>query len=192
MIVTKDICDKYSDTEIVQYSLLDVNYFACIFEKYEPILMRYILSISMVNNEEAEDILQESFVKIWKNLNGFDPSLKLSSWLYRIVHNQTISYWRKKKSYGKDNVVSTEDYILIDDSEDHGKYGEATRDDSKLSVAIQELSIKYREILILRFFESMSYAEISDILKIPEGTVAIRINRAKKVLLKVLGNRKQM
>ncbi|MBK8671314.1 MAG: hypothetical protein IPN89_18480 [Saprospiraceae bacterium] len=61
--------------------------------------------MSQSNHDEAEDILQEAFIKIWKNLNGYDPRLKLSeSWIFRIVHNETISYWLKT-SYSKDNIV---------------------------------------------------------------------------------------
>ena len=130
------------------------------------------------------DILQDSFVKIWKNLNGFDTSLKLSSWLYRIVHNQTISHWRKKTSYGKDKVVSMDEQLFVSDTDEMTAFDDLDETDNKLNDAIQNLSVNYREIIILRFFDGMSYGEISDVLKIPEGTVAIRISRAKKALLK--------
>lgn len=183
-LISNDICKELTDLEIVQKSLIDVDYFICLFEKYESKLMRYIRRLSLVNDEEAEDILQDSFVKIWKNLNGFDTSLKLSSWLYRIVHNQTISHWRKKTSYGKNNVVSIDEQLFVTDEEDMDSFDEIDDSNNKLNYAIQNLSVNYREIIILRFFDGMSYIEISDVLKIPEGTVAIRISRAKKALLK--------
>ena len=184
MIISKEICDELSDVELVQQSLLNIDYFSCLFEKYEASFLRYIRRISMVNNDEAEDILQDSFLKIWKNLNDYDSSLKLSSWLYRIVHNETISYWRKKKSYGKDNVVNIEDNLYHLESDETNIFEELEdSDNQKLKQALQDINLNYRDILILRYYEGLSYIEISDVLKIPEGTVAIRISRAKKALL---------
>jgi len=74
----------------------EIDYFACLYDRYEPKLLRYIKKISQADADEASDILQEAFIKMWKNLNNYDDSLKLSSWLYRIVHNETISFCRKK------------------------------------------------------------------------------------------------
>jgi RNA polymerase sigma-70 factor (ECF subfamily) len=138
-----------------------MDYFACLVLKYEIRLLSYIKKISQSNQDEAEDILQEAFIKIWKNLNGYDPRLTLESWIFRIVHNETISFWRKKTSYSKDKVVSVDD-------------------DKIKTLLIDDDILEYREVLVLKFLEDKSYEEISDILKIPEGTVATRINRAKK------------
>jgi RNA polymerase sigma-70 factor, ECF subfamily len=179
MIITLESCKGLSDNEIVAKSLENLDYFSCLYQRYEPELMRYIYRIATVDEEEAQDILQESFIKIWRNLNEFDTGMKLSSWLYRIVHNETISHIRKKKSYGKDNTRDVELYrnILAD------KLDSARESEEKLSdipQILDQLPLKYKEILVLKFLELKSYEEISDILKIPEGTVAIRINRAKK------------
>ena len=181
MVIKKDICNKLSDKEIIQKSLEDLDYFACLYDRYEPKLLRYIKKISMADHEEASDILQDAFIKMWKNLNSYDNSLKLSSWLYRIVHNETISFCRKKRSFGKNNKLNLEG-IRLDD----------LPDDSDIEVnpemrfflthkILNKLALKYREVLVLKFMEEMSYEEISDVLKIPEGTVATRINRAKKM-----------
>jgi RNA polymerase sigma-70 factor (ECF subfamily) len=82
MVVKKDICKKLSDKEIIEKSLEDLDYFACLYDRYEPKLLRYINKISMANPEESNDILQDAFIKMWKNLNSYNDSLKLSSWLY--------------------------------------------------------------------------------------------------------------
>ncbi len=184
MHITKEICDQLSDVEIVQRSLHDIDYFSCLYEKYEYAFLRYIRRISLVTKDEAEDILQDSFMKIWKNLNDYDPSLRLSSWLYRIVHNETISYWRKKKSYGKDNTISVDEKELQLESPEIDIFEEQEDDKHNLKLALQRIKLDYRDILIIRYYEGLSYAEISDVLRIPEGTVAIRISRAKKALLK--------
>ena len=174
-----------SDNEIIAKSREDINYFACLYERYEQRLLRYIFKISQADYEEAKDILQESFIKAWINLNDFDNELKLSSWLYRIVHNETISFCRKKKSFGKNNKVNIDENILIayeneivNDFDDEENYI-LTND------ILNSLPLKYKEVLVLKFLERMSYEEVSDVLKIPEGTVATRINRAKKMFKKI-------
>lgn len=180
MIVTNEICKKLIDNEIVKKSLADLDYFSCLYDRYELKLLRYIKHIALVDEDQAQDILQEAFIKIWKNLNDFDQSLKLSSWIYRIVHNETVSYWRKKRSYGKDRQGKLEDNFL-DDNPVYFETSEHKEQKDRLTHEVLELlPLKYKTVLVLKFIEDMDYQEISDVLKIPEGTVATRINRAKK------------
>jgi RNA polymerase sigma-70 factor (ECF subfamily) len=174
-------CHGLTDKEIIRKSLTDLEYFACLVLKYEFRLLGYVKKISQSDQEEAEDILQEAFIKIWKNLNGYDPRLTLESWLFRIVHNETISFWRKKTSFGKDRTVAIDDDRLLEMfAED--QTSETNRDLTfkVIENVLPMLKQEYREVLVLKFLEDKSYEEISDILKIPEGTVATRINRAKK------------
>ena len=185
MAISKDICTKLDDREIIVKSMENMDYFACLYDRYEPQMLRYIRKISFATPEEAGDILQDAFIKIWRNLNNYDPDMKLSSWLYRIVHNETISFCRKKRSFGKDRKVEPETTPLADRADDP----EAGQDpDVRFLLTHQvldQLPMKYREILVLKFLENMQYEEISDILKIPEGTVATRINRAKAFFRKI-------
>ena len=181
MVVKKEVCNKLSDQEIIQKSLEDLNYFACLYDRYEPKLLRYIKKISMADHEEASDILQDAFIKMWKNLNSYDNRLKLSSWLYRIVHNETISYCRKKRSFGKNNKLDVEDIRLADLPDEQELEVDPEMRFFLTREILNKLALKYREVLVLKFMEKMSYEEISDVLKIPEGTVATRMNRAKKM-----------
>jgi RNA polymerase sigma-70 factor (ECF subfamily) len=181
MIITLDHCKELSDKELVGKSLTDLDYFSCLYQRYEGDLLRYIQRLSGIRNEESQDILQDAFVKIWRNLNEYDPGLKFSSWIYRIVHNETVSYLRKKKSFGKDRTQEIDQFNEILQEEPADKKTEEERA-LLTAMALEQLSIKYREVLVLKFYEKKSYEEISDILKIPEGTVAVRINRAKKLL----------
>ncbi|NUQ25897.1 MAG: RNA polymerase sigma factor [Saprospiraceae bacterium] len=139
--------------------------------------MRYIKNLAPVSHDEAEDILQDSFISIWKHLNEFDNRLNLSSWIYRIVHNQTISALRKRKSFGKDRTVAIEEAteVVADIERDAG-----INKEELIRKVLDQLPLMYKEVLVLKFLENMRYEDISDILKIPEGTVATRINRAKK------------
>lgn len=187
MLIAKAICDKLSDQEIINKALEEVSYFSCLYERYEERLLRYIRRLSSVSEEEAEDILQDAFIKIWKNLRAYDHRLPLSSWLYRIVHNQAISHWRKSRSFGKKNRISWRDARLEDvpESDVLFSWEETDSTPEMIQRVLTQLPLPYREVLVLRFYERLSYEEISDVLKIPEGTVATRLNRAKRAFAKL-------
>lgn len=178
---------QYSDQELVKKSIENIEFFAHLFERYEHKLLMYILRISSFSREEAEEVLQESFVKAWKNLNDFDGDVKFSSWMYRIVHNTTISEWRKTQSKGKENMhkVDEEVFQKIPSSMDIAEEFSQRCDSTLIKSVLSEMPEKYREVLVLRFFEEFSYLEISDILKKTIGTVSTLVNRAKKSFEKI-------
>ncbi|MDP2058957.1 MAG: RNA polymerase sigma factor [Flavobacteriaceae bacterium] len=172
-----------SDNEIVKKSITNIEYFSCLYNRYEATLLRYVKRMALVDDDQAEDILQEAFIKIWRNLNDFNQDLKLSSWIYRIVHNEAISFWRKKKSFGKDRQIILKDNLLEDIPIDFEIVDGHRKNDLLTHEILELLPLKYKSVLVLKFIERMSYQEISDVLKIPEGTVAARINRAKKKII---------
>lgn len=188
MIIARDKCKELNDNEIVAKSLENLDYFSCLYKRYEPELLRYIKRISGLDTEESQDVLQESFIKIWRNLNEYDAGLKFSSWIYRVVHNETVSCIRKKKSFGKDKTI---DYELLRNilSEESESFPDKEQEITDALGFLDRMDFKYKEVLVLKFLENRSYEEISDILKIPEGTVAIRISRGKKILHKLLNNK---
>jgi len=175
-------CENMNDEELVKGSLQDVDYFVCIYERYEQKLIWYILRISSFSFEEAEDILQEAFIKAWKNLNEFDENLKFSSWIYRIVHNTTITEWKKSRSKGQDKRQELDEEIFrnLPSSLDIEKEANQEFNKENIQKILQLMPEKYREVLVLKFLEEKDYQEISDILKKPNGTIATLINRAKK------------
>ncbi|HHH53549.1 MAG TPA: RNA polymerase sigma factor [Bacteroidetes bacterium] len=185
MVKTKINCSEFSDSEIISKSLEDLDYFRCIYERYEKKLKNYIKKISGFNNDEIEDILQNAFINIWKNINSYDKSMKFSSFLYRIVHNETISYWRKINSKSKNEQSYAINNLKDKDIDNNLDMENSTSKKDEITKILNLLPIKYKEILVLKFLENMDYEEISDILKIPEGTVATRINRAKKAFAKI-------
>ena len=181
MSLLQGMHDK-SDEELVDLTLQDSANFIFLMNRYEEKLLRYIRRISNSSLEDAEDILQESYMKIYQSLRGFDPKLKFSSWAYRIVHNQVISEFRKKKARPLFYFAEIIDKMLAVVSEDDSVM---KRIDTKLEKdhvlkIINSLDKKYREVLYLKFIEEKSYDEISDILQKPMGTIATLINRAKK------------
>ena len=182
MYISKNECRKLKDDELVHRSLQNIEYFACLFERYEKKLIRYILRISSLSTEEADDVLQEAFLKIWKNLNKFDSSLRFSSWAYRIVHNTTMSNWKKSKSYGKDQHINIGDELFKDMLPGNDFMEELHKENSDMEIRkiLNALPKKYSDVLVLKFLEEKNYNEISDILKKPIGTIATLIYRAKK------------
>jgi len=175
-----------SDTEIVQ-SVLDGNVddFATLIVRYEEKLRRYIMRISKISKEDADDILQDIFIKVYYNLADFDTNMSFSAWVYRIARNETISRYRKDSVRLHGNSVHIDDEILKnlmkDDSDVIDKIlEEEVRE--KIEEAVNNLDSKYKDVIILRYFEDKDYLEIADILQIPTGTVSTLLHRAKKKL----------
>ena len=178
---------ELSDEQLVQSTLGNQENFLFLMKRYEVKLLRYIKRISNFSHEESEDILQEAFIKTYRNLNNFDKDLKFSSWIYRIAHNEVIDNYRKKQTRPQEMTFDTENILNnlvgeIDISKDiDNKYLQ-----KNISQVLNSLDLKYREVLILKFLEEKEYKEISDILKKPMGTVATLISRAKQQFVKEL------
>lgn len=177
-----------TDEQLVGMSLEQKEFFAMLVSRYEEKLTRYIKRISMLNQEDIEDILQDVFIKVYVNLNNFDPSMSFSSWIYRITHNMVISTHRKKMTRSAVEVGDIDDETLENIAKDEDLEEMVLRNEriKDLIYALQDINPRYREVLILKFFEGKEYQEISDILQKPVGTVGTLINRAKKQLAQKL------
>jgi RNA polymerase sigma-70 factor, ECF subfamily len=173
---------SYSDEELVSLSLANKRFFAEIVHRYEEKLSRYIYRLGKLDPEDREDLLQEVFLKVYQNLNSFDKDQKFSSWVYRITHNETMAFFRRRNVRPQGHLVDEPEKILGElASELNLMQDIEERDDERiLSAALENLPQHYKEVLILKFFEHKSYDEISDILTIPPGTVATRLSRAKE------------
>jgi len=171
-----------TDEELVRLTLRDQEIFAYLIERYKNKLIRFILRITKVDLDEAEDILQNVFIKVYKNLNDFDTDLKFSSWIYRITRNETISQHRKNMARPQKYTLDLEDNLIKNVASEIDIEREMDVDFLKdhIEEILEKLDDKYREVLVLKFLEEKSYEEISDIIKKPMGTVASLINRAKK------------
>lgn len=173
-----------TDEELAKRSVSDTAPFGELIQRYEATLFRYVMRRSHATKEDAEDIVQNSFIKMYRNINDFDSSLKFSSWAYRITHNELIDWYRKQKSRPQLIIGDKDEDIFSTIAGDINIEKEAIQKETRKEIekVIQDLDPKYQEIIMLRFFEEKSYDEISDILEIPAGTVAIRLSRAKKIL----------
>ncbi len=184
-----DCADK-TDEQIVPLVFDNAHYFGCLMERYENKLRRYVMRISNVDAEQAQDILQEVFLKAYRNLRGFDTALKFSSWIYRIAHNQAISAHRRSQARPQTISLEVDDNFLENIASD---FDTARQADLKIlrqniTFILDKLPAKYRDVLILKYFEQKDYHEMSDILQKPIGTVGTLLNRAKKQFAQELTN----
>jgi len=173
-----------SDENVIPLLLKDRNVFVVLVERYEQKLDRYIRRLGIISKQDREDILQNIFVKTYKNIQGFDTALSFSAWIYRIAHNEAISFFRRKKVRPEGHLVDDGEQVLLAilDEYDFTKDIDRKINGKRIAKWVQKLDEIYQDIIILRYFEDREYKEISDILKIPEGTVATLLYRAKKKL----------
>jgi len=182
MMLSDESINEKTDNELVSLSLDNQEYFSYLVQRYERRLISYIIRISGVKLEDAEDVLQDAFVSMFLKLNSFDNGLKFSSWAYRVVRNQTISEFRKRKvrplQYFEEN-----DLVRLADSMGSDDHFDKKVLQDEIRTILDQMDKKYREVLVLKFLEEKDYNEISDILKKPVGTVGTLVNRAKKKFL---------
>ena len=171
---------KHSDNELViRIRSGEPELFSEIIDRYEKKLLRY--AITIVHREDiATDIVQDAYIKAYTNLQGFDAKKSFSSWIYRIVHNEAINAIKKYKR--EVPLPMDMDVRSADDIESEYISAERVK---QASWCLSHMPDMYSEPLSLFFIEELSYEEISDVLRIPMGTVATRINRAK-AMMKVL------
>jgi len=182
-MVISSKCINKTDEQIVVLTLKNQDYYLCLMKRYEDKLLNYILKISNTSREDAEDILQEVFIKAYQNLNDFDLNFTFSNWIYSIARNTTISAFRKKKV--RPQTVSWEDKDLnnlLQSTLDIENTSHQKLIYKHILKIINQLPLKYKDVLILKFVEGKDYQEIGDILHKPMGTVGTLINRAKKSL----------
>jgi RNA polymerase sigma-70 factor (ECF subfamily) len=178
-----------TDEEIVLSTLKVPSTFGVIVERYEAKLKRYINRLGVRNFEDQQDVMQDIFIKAYRNLNSFDTSLSFSSWIYRIAHNEAISWYRRRNVRPEGHLIADSDEVFefISAKEEGSEVVFDEKINAKeINNALLEIDAKYREAIVLRYFEHKEYEEISDILKIPIGSVGTLIFRGKKQLANAL------
>ena len=176
------INSNLSDEEIVKKILNgEKELFHFIVKRYEDKLSRYVIRITN-KKDVVDDVLQNVFIKTYKNLYYFNNDLKFSSWIYRITHNEALNF--VNSSFIK-KFISLNFFYNFGSFDENDERIDDVRKIEKLKTLIDKLDLKYREPLYLFYFEEKSYEEISDILRIPIKSVGTLIHRAK---LKIKNN----
>lgn len=159
----------------------DAEAFGELISRYETKLKRY--GRKFLNTaDEIEDLVQDVFIKSYTNIQSFNPELRFSPWIYRIAHNLFVNELKRKSRYGltlfdADTLLP---FLPAQETADSDILEEELQQEIDALLAL--LPPKYREAIILHYFESLSYQEMSDILHIPITTVGVRITRARQKL----------
>ncbi len=176
---------ELSDEQIayeVQHGKID--YFGILVERYEAKLKRYAKKF-LFDVEDSEDLLQNVFIKTYINIRGFNTSRKFSPWIYRIAHNEFIDAIKRK---GKEPIPFFDPDTLFPHPIARDNILRDLGDKElveMLNAALDKLDSKYREPLVLFYFEGMEYEAIAEILQIPKSTVGVRLIRGKEILKNV-------
>lgn len=156
------------------------------------------------NRADAEDLVQEAYIRGMRKFRQFTPGTNLKAWLGRILFNQFINDYRRQKRRiksvyveGVENMAGVEENIEIKDDLAHMKPGEMLGDDmflqnldADLKEGLVELDKRYRDVLLLNTVGELSYREIAEKQKLPIGTVMSRLHRAKAALRERFGGKR--
>ncbi|MFC1568908.1 sigma-70 family RNA polymerase sigma factor [bacterium] len=169
----------------------DENAYEALLKRYERGIYNMIYQM-VKNREETEDLVQETFIKAFNALESYNNQFAFSTWLYKIAFNNCIDSIRKRKlkTYPLDKPIQTKEgqvqQEIRDDSSSPEKEMLFAEKRKQVNEAIGCLPAKYKKVIILRHQEERSYEEISEIMKIPLGTVKARIFRAREMLKRCL------
>ena len=157
--------------------------FGTLMQRYEPKLSRYGKKF-LSSPDNIDDIVQDVFISAYRNIQSFDVSRKFSPWIYRIAHNAYVNALKKNSHlpitlFDFDALVSHTIYEDPLELEREKKEVEAMIDE-----CLTKVPAKYKEVLLLRYYEDMDYKEIAEVLEVPTGTVSVRLMRAREALKK--------
>ncbi len=140
------------------------------------------------NEDDANDLVQETFMKAFRFINSFDSGTNAKAWLFKILKNGFINEYRRKKK--EPSKVDYEDIIAYQDAdEDKGGVAFDLREDifdgmmgDEITIALNSLPIDFKTVILLCDIEGFTYEEIAKIIDIPIGTVRSRLHRARNML----------
>lgn len=163
----------------------DGERFGVLVERYEAKISRYAKKF-LFDTEDSKDLIQEIFLKAYINIQSFDISRRFSPWIYRIAHNEFINAGKKRS---RTPVFSFDfDLLFPHPAASETADAETNRRDMRqiLDQSLEKLGPKYREPLVLYYYEEMDYQEIAEILQIPVATLGVRLRRGRAMLQKIM------
>ena len=163
----------------------DVEAFALLVGRYEKKITRYAKKF-LSQPDDIKDIVQDVFVKVYVNIKSFDAKRRFSPWVYRIAHNEFVNALKKRKA-SKLSFIDF-DVLLPHPIAKETADSDIDRADLRrmLDGCLEKMPVKYREPLVLYYFEEMSYKEIADVMRLPVSTVGIRLQRGKSLLKEIV------
>ncbi len=156
-------------------------------ERYERRVVGVALTV-VHNQDDALELAQETFVRAYENLRGFESRSSFSTWLYRIAANLAIDFWRREGRHDVLRGEEAESEIKRLPSAHGDSFKSAARGElaERLSKALEQLTPEHRAVILLREVEELSYDEIGETLQCPRGTVMSRLHYARSRLRRLL------
>lgn len=155
--------------------------------RYEVKLKRYARKF-LSREEDIEDLVQDVFIKAYEHIQSFDTKLRFSPWIYRIAHNAFVNELRRKSRYGLGLFDADAILPFLPAAETADQKALDTEVRTELEEHLTALAPKYREVVVLHYFEDLSYQEISEVLQVSVNTVGVRMTRARAQLKKRISN----
>jgi len=182
-----EISERNDEEVATQVQKGDIESFRILVERYEPKMTRYAKRF-FFDGDEGKDLVQEVFIKAYVNIQSFDTSRRFSPWIYRIAHNEFVNNIKKRQKERENVSIFDFDvlfpHLIAKETADDGFNKAEVK--GMLERSLNTLNPKYREPLVLYYFDDMDYREIADILHIPISTVGVRLQRGRAMLKKIV------
>jgi RNA polymerase sigma-70 factor (ECF subfamily) len=156
-----------------------------LIEQYQHRLLRYLIYLSG-NRELAEDLFQETWIRVMERGHQFDGRREFSTWLYAIARNLTIDYLRKKSPVSLDGLMEDEEHAPFEPPDSRPLAWEAVQQHQqaeRINAALIGIPAEYREAIVLRFQDELALDEIAAVTGAPLGTVKSRLYRGLNMLM---------
>ena len=160
--------------------------FNLLIKKYQQKVYWQVRRI-IINHDDADDVIQEVFIKVWKNLGSFRQDAQLFTWLYRIATNESLTFLKKKQA--KNNVSLDDLTVEMSERLNTDPYFSGSEIEKKLQQALLGLPEKQRLVFNMRYYDDLKFQEISDILGTSVGALKASYHlAAKKIELYIKSN----
>jgi RNA polymerase sigma-70 factor (ECF subfamily) len=159
-----------------------------LIEQYQHRLLRYLVYLSG-NRELAEDLFQETWIRVLERGHQYDGKHEFSTWLYAVARNLTIDYLRKKSPLSLDGLMEDEEHGPLEPADTGPMAWEVVQQHEQaelISAALISIPAEYRETVVLRFQEGLALEEIATVTGAPLGTVKSRLYRGLNMLMPLL------
>jgi len=156
-----------------------------LIEQYQHRLLRYLLYLSG-NRELAEDLFQETWIRVLECGHRYDGEHAFSTWLYAVARNLTIDYLRKRNPVSLDGLMENEEHVPFEPADTRPPAWELVAQHEqaeRISAALVSIPAEYRETVLLRFQEGLTFEEIATVSGAPVGTVKSRLYRGLNMLM---------
>ncbi|MFI3330696.1 MAG: sigma-70 family RNA polymerase sigma factor [Rikenellaceae bacterium] len=176
--------ESLQDNELIEKVLEgDSLAFEHLFMRYRDSIMQLYMQRTSGNSLDCDDLLQETFIKVYLNIHRYDSRFTFGQWVYTIAKNTFIDYVRKKRDDVSELTISTSTQSMLPNPEESIINSQQR---AEIFRYMEGMSDRYKKLIELRFLKEYSYEEIAKELNLPLGTVKTQIHRAREILCKSL------